>query len=55
MPAGSSASEHTMVDYALMNQCLYEGKAQNVEQMTKDALADGRKISSIISCMCRRS
>jgi hypothetical protein len=25
-----------------MNQCLYEGKAKEVEQMTKDALAEGR-------------
>jgi hypothetical protein len=30
-----------MPDYALMNQCLYEGKAKEVEQMTKDALAEG--------------
>ena len=29
-----------MTDYALMNQYLYEGKAKEVEQMTKDALAD---------------
>ena len=32
----------TMPDYALMNQYLYEGKAKEVEQMTKDALAEGR-------------
>jgi 5-methyltetrahydrofolate--homocysteine methyltransferase len=31
-----------MPDYALMNQCLYEGKAKEVEQMTRDALAGGR-------------
>src|ERR1043165_174221 len=30
------------IDYALMNQYLYEGKAKEVEQMTKDALAEGR-------------
>ena len=30
-----------MPDYALMNQYLYEGKAKEVEQMTKDALAEG--------------
>ena len=24
-----------MPDYALMNQCLYEGKAKEVEQMTQ--------------------
>ena len=37
-----------MPDYALMNQCLYEGKAKEVEQMTKDALAEfnGRKLVS---------
>ncbi len=31
----------TMVDYALMNQCLYEGKAKEVEQMTRQALGRG--------------
>ena len=31
-----------MPDYALMNQLLYEGKAKEVEQLTKDALAEGR-------------
>jgi len=31
-----------MPDYALLNQCLYEGKAKEVEQMTRDALAAGR-------------
>ena len=30
-----------MVDYALMNQCLYEGKAPDVERMTREALAEG--------------
>ncbi|HZZ44406.1 MAG TPA: virulence factor [Tepidisphaeraceae bacterium] len=29
------------IDYAQMNQFLYEGKAKEVEQMTKDALAEG--------------
>ena len=38
-----------MPDYALMNQCLYEGKAKEVEQMTKDALADGRPVQEILS------
>ena len=32
-----------MIDYALMNQYLYEGKANEVEQMTRDALAEGRR------------
>jgi 5-methyltetrahydrofolate--homocysteine methyltransferase len=38
-----------MPDYALMNQCLYEGKAKEVEQMTKDALADGRPVQEILN------
>ena len=33
------ATEKEMPDYALMNQYLYEGKAKEVEQMTRDALA----------------
>ena len=38
-----------MVDYALMNQNLYEGKAKEVEQMTKDALAEGRPVQEILT------
>jgi methanogenic corrinoid protein MtbC1 len=38
-----------MPDYALMNQCLYEGKAKEVEQMTRDALAEGRPVQEILS------
>jgi len=38
-----------MPDYALMNQCLYEGKAKEVEQMTKDALAEGRAVQEVLS------
>ncbi len=38
-----------MTDYALMNQCLYEGKAKEVEQMTRDALAEGRSVQEILS------
>ncbi len=38
-----------MIDYAYMNQCLYEGKASEVEQMTKDALADGRPVQEIMN------
>ena len=37
-----------MPDYALMNQCLYEGKAKEVEQMTRDALAEGRSRQEIL-------
>ena len=38
-----------MPDYALMNQYLYEGKAKEVEQMTKDALAEGRHFSEVLT------
>lgn len=38
-----------MPDYALMNQCLYEGKAKEVEQMTKDALAEGRIVQEVLN------
>jgi 5-methyltetrahydrofolate--homocysteine methyltransferase len=38
-----------MPDYALMNQCLYEGKAKEVEQMTKDALAEGRDVQEVLT------
>src|SRR5438552_2780938 len=38
-----------MPDYALMNQYLYEGKAKEVEQMTKDALAEGRHFQEVLS------
>jgi len=38
-----------MVDYALMNQCLYEGKANDVERMTKEALAEGRPVQEILN------
>src|SRR5947208_4250808 len=37
-----------MPDYALMNQYLYEGKAKEVEQMTRDALAEGRHFKEIL-------
>ena len=38
-----------MPDYALMNQYLYEGKAKEVEQMTKDALAEGRHFQEVMT------
>ena len=38
-----------MVDYALMNQCLYEGKGKEVEQMTRDALAEGQSAQQILN------
>ncbi|MGA3283334.1 MAG: virulence factor [Verrucomicrobiota bacterium] len=38
-----------MPDYALMNQSLYEGKAKEVEQMTRDALAAGRSVKEVLT------
>ena len=38
-----------MIDYALMNQCLYEGKAKEVERMTRDALAEGRSVQEVLT------
>jgi 5-methyltetrahydrofolate--homocysteine methyltransferase len=46
---GVSQSELFMVDYALMNQCLYEGKAKDVERMTNEALADGRTVQEVLN------
>jgi 5-methyltetrahydrofolate--homocysteine methyltransferase len=38
-----------MPDYALMNQYLYEGNADQVERLTKDALAEGRPVQEVIT------
>src|SRR5689334_22779165 len=38
-----------MPDYALMNQYLYEGNAKQVEQMTIDALAEGRSVQEVLN------
>jgi len=38
-----------MPDYALINQCIYEGKAKEVEQMTREALAEGRSAQEILT------
>lgn len=38
-----------MPDYALMNQCLYEGKAREVGEMTQAALDEGRTPQEILS------
>ena len=38
-----------MIDYAFMNQCLYEGKAKDVEEMTRRALEEGRPVQEILS------
>jgi 5-methyltetrahydrofolate--homocysteine methyltransferase len=38
-----------MPDYALMNQYLYEGNADQVERLTKEALAEGRPVQEVIT------
>src|ERR1700761_129015 len=38
-----------MPDYALMNQHLYEGNANDVERLTKEALAEGRTAQEILN------
>ena len=38
-----------MPDYALMNQYLYEGNADQVDRLTKEALADGRPVQEVIN------
>jgi 5-methyltetrahydrofolate--homocysteine methyltransferase len=38
-----------MVDYALMNQYLYEGNANEVERMTKEAIAQGRPVQEVMN------
>jgi 5-methyltetrahydrofolate--homocysteine methyltransferase len=38
-----------MVDYALMNQYLYEGNAKEVERMTVEALAEGRAAQEVMN------
>lgn len=37
-----------MVDYAEMNQLLFEGKHKVVKQMTEDALAEGRPVDEVL-------
>src|SRR3982750_1820438 len=39
----------SMPDYAYMNQYLYEGKAKEVEEMTKAALAEGRPVQEVLT------
>src|SRR5450432_2266183 len=38
-----------IVDYALMNQHLYEGNAKEVERMTVEALAEGRAVQEVMN------
>ena len=45
----ASAKEGSMPDYALMNQYLYEGNADEVERMTKEALAEGRTVQEVLN------
>jgi len=37
-----------MIDYALMNQLLFEGKHEPVKKMTEDALAEGRTALEVL-------
>lgn len=37
-----------MMDYALMNQLLFEGKHEPVKKMTEDALAEGRPVMEVL-------
>lgn len=37
-----------MIDYALMNQLLFEGKHEPVKKMTEDALAEGRPVLEVL-------
>jgi 5-methyltetrahydrofolate--homocysteine methyltransferase len=37
-----------MMDYALMNQLLFEGKHEPVKKMTEDALAQGRPVMEVL-------
>ncbi len=38
-----------MPDYALINQCIYEGKAKEVAEMTQAALDEGRSVQEVLS------
>jgi 5-methyltetrahydrofolate--homocysteine methyltransferase len=38
-----------MPDYALMNQFLYEGNANEVERLTREALAEGRAVQEVLN------
>jgi methanogenic corrinoid protein MtbC1 len=38
-----------MPDYAFMNQCIYEGKAKEVGEMTQAALDEGRPVQEVLS------
>ena len=38
-----------MPDYALLNQCIYEGKAKEVGEMTQAALDEGRSVQEVLT------
>jgi methanogenic corrinoid protein MtbC1 len=38
-----------MPDYALLNQCIYEGKAKEVGEMTQAALDEGRTVQEVLT------
>ena len=38
-----------MPDYALMKRCLYDGKAADVERLTREALAEGRPAGEVLA------
>jgi 5-methyltetrahydrofolate--homocysteine methyltransferase len=38
-----------MPDYALINQCIYEGKAKEVGEMTQAALDEGRSVQEVLT------
>ena len=38
-----------MIDYALMNQMLYDGKAKIVKEMTEAALAEGIPVDVVLA------
>jgi hypothetical protein len=40
-----------MPDYALMNQCLYEGKAKGVEEMTGGGTSPGMPRQNIVAML----
>jgi 5-methyltetrahydrofolate--homocysteine methyltransferase len=48
-PAWSPFRGSTMVDYALMNQHLYEGNAKEVGRMTNEAIAEGRAVQEVMN------
>ena len=39
-----------MIDYAQINQSLYEGNAREVDRLVREALAAGRPVDEVLSC-----